>query len=117
MIFKARLLKKPKLIKDYFSIQSLQYSKYRPTYPKKLYRYLLSECRDRKLAWDVGTGNGQAAKKLSIYFEQVYATDISNYQLLNAFQGKNIAEGTTWNSIKKMVMENKQPVKSFKFKE
>ena len=25
---------------------------------------------------------------------------------LVAFQGKNIAEGTTWNSIKKMVMEN-----------
>ena len=36
---------------------------------------------------------------------------------LVAFQGKNIAEGTTWNSIKKMVMENKQPVKGFKFKE
>ena len=71
MIFKARLFKKPKLIKDYFSIQSLQYSKYRPTYPKKLYRYLLSECRDRKLAWDVGTGNGQAAKKLSIYFSKI----------------------------------------------
>ena len=90
MIFKARLFKKPKLIKDYFSIQSLQYSKYRPTYPKKLYRYLLSECRDRKLAWDVGTGNGQAAKKLSIYFDKVCATDISNSQILNSFPEQNI---------------------------
>ena len=90
MLFKARLLKNPKVIKDYFSIQSLQYSQYRPNYPEKLYRYLLSECKDRKLAWDAGTGNGQAAKKLSIYFEQVCATDISGSQILNSFSESNI---------------------------
>ncbi len=90
MIFKARFHKNPKVIKDYFSIQSLQYSQYRPNYPEKLYRYLLSECRDRKLAWDAGTGNGQAAKKLSIYFEQVCATDISSSQILNSFSESNI---------------------------
>ena len=90
MIFKAKLLKNPKVIKDYFSIQSKQYSQYRPNYPDKLYRYLLSECRDRKLAWDAGTGNGQAAKELSIYFEQVCATDISGSQILNSFSESNI---------------------------
>ena len=93
MIFKAKLLKKPNVIRDYFSTQSLKYSQHRPIYPEKLFRYLLSECKDRKLAWDAGTGNGQAAKKLSIYFDQVYATDISNSQILNSFPESNINYG------------------------
>ncbi|GIT63093.1 MAG: hypothetical protein Ct9H300mP21_06390 [Pseudomonadota bacterium] len=32
-----------------------------------------------------GTGNGQSAQKLALYFDQVYATDASSTQILNAF--------------------------------
>jgi Methylase involved in ubiquinone/menaquinone biosynthesis len=90
MIFKAKLLKKPRVLKDYFSSQSILYSRHRPTYPDRLYLYLLSECREKRLAWDAGTGNGQAAQKLSKYFQQIYATDISSSQILNSFQESNI---------------------------
>ena len=90
MIFKAKFHKNPKAFKDYFSSQSTQYSIYRPRYPERLFSYLLGECRDRKLAWDVGTGNGQAAQSLSLYFDKVYATDASSSQIFKAIPKSNI---------------------------
>jgi len=90
MRFKAKLKKNPKAFKDYFSSQADQYAINRPKYPEKLYRYLIGECRGRKLAWDVGTGNGQAANGLSRFFEKVYATDASSSQILNAIPKSNI---------------------------
>ena len=44
---------------------------------------------DKKTAWDCGTGNGQVAVKLSQYFNEVYATDLSSAQIENADK-KNI---------------------------
>ena len=79
---KAKFHKNPKVFKDYFSFRSLKYSNNRPNYPEKLYRYLLGECREKKIAWDAGTGNGQTAQKLSMFFQKVYATDASNFQIL-----------------------------------
>lgn len=38
----------------------------------------------RRLAWDCGTGSGQAARDLARYFDQVIATDASAAQLRNA---------------------------------
>lgn len=77
-------------MKDNFSTQAAQYALYRPDYPEALYSYILAVCKERKNAWDCGTGNGQVAAKLSEYFEQVYATDISQKQLSNATRKENI---------------------------
>lgn len=67
--------------KDHFSGHSGLYSRYRPSYPVAMYRFL-SECAPaRLLAWDCATGNGQAAFGLAEYFEKVIATDASAAQL------------------------------------
>src|SRR5260370_34435115 len=70
--------------KDYFSIQSDDYAKYRPHYPPELFAYLASICAKRELAWDCATGNGQAAIGLTSYFDRVTATDPSTAQIENA---------------------------------
>ncbi|MEP6713013.1 MAG: class I SAM-dependent methyltransferase [Ferruginibacter sp.] len=77
-------------MKDSFSKQAIVYSKYRPVYPQVLFDCINSVVAHKKLAWDCGTGNGQTAKELSKYFEQVYATDISAKQIENASTADNI---------------------------
>src|SRR6185503_9076126 len=77
-------------MKDNFSLQSYQYAKFRPTYPKELYDFLLSLVETREVAWDCGTGNGQVANELAKYFKQVYATDISEKQIQQAVKKDNI---------------------------
>ena len=91
MRFKAKFHKNPKSFKDTFSSQSAHYAAYRPGYPEKLFRFLAGECRQCKLAWDAGTGNGQAAQKLALHFEEVYATDASSTQIFNALPKANIS--------------------------
>ena len=76
--------------KDLFSDHSIAYSKYRPTYPQVLFDYLLLFVKDKEIAWDCATGNGQAARDLSEYFKKVEATDISEAQIKNAVQKQNI---------------------------
>ncbi len=78
------------LVRDYFSVQSGRYRECRPTYPDGLFRYLTRACRRRELAWDVATGNGHAAEGLAAHFQQVYATDVSRNQILNAVELPNI---------------------------
>src|SRR5262245_43157313 len=78
------------MAKDLFSKQSDLYAKYRPTYPKKLYEYILSFVIERNTAWDCATGNGQAAVILSDYFKKVIATDISAAQIEKAIPKENI---------------------------
>ncbi|WP_346291751.1 class I SAM-dependent methyltransferase [Sphaerothrix gracilis] len=70
--------------KDYFSTQAVDYAKYRPHYPEPLFAYLASLCPEHTLAWDCGTGSGQAAVALTPYFTQVVATDASEAQLAQA---------------------------------
>ena len=77
-------------MKDNFSNQSVQYAKYRPSYPAALFNYILSLVPDFKTAWDCGTGNGQIANVLADSFDTVYATDISENQLANAIKKDNI---------------------------
>ena len=91
MRLKAKFHKNPKAFKDNFSTQSTTYGTYRPLYPDNLFRYLVGECRDHKLAWDAGTGNGQAAQELALHFEKVYATDASSAQIFNAVPQSNIS--------------------------
>jgi SAM-dependent methyltransferase len=69
---------------DHFSKQSEQYAQYRPKYPDEIYAYLASISPGRSLAWDCGTGNGQAALGLAKYFDKVHATDASAEQISRA---------------------------------
>jgi len=77
-------------MKDNFSKQSDLYSLFRPGYPRELFDFLLPLVPDKKTAWDCGTGNGQVAVKLSMYFNEVYATDLSSSQIGNADIKPNI---------------------------
>ena len=70
---------------DHFSKQSEQYAQYRPRYPDEIYAYLASIAPGRSLAWDCGTGNGQAAIGLAKHFDKVHATDASAEQIALAY--------------------------------
>jgi SAM-dependent methyltransferase len=70
--------------KDHFSAQAADYAKFRPGYPRELFNYLASIAPGRELAWDCGTGNGQAAVALASVFDRVIATDASEKQITNA---------------------------------
>lgn len=70
--------------KDYFSRQAAEYAGYRPTYPAELFAWLASVSPARDVAWDVGTGSGQAAMGLAEHFARVEATDPSAAQLGHA---------------------------------
>jgi ubiquinone/menaquinone biosynthesis C-methylase UbiE len=89
-------------MKDYFSTQSKLYATFRPTYPKELYEFLFSHVKERKVAWDCATGNGQVACYLSKNFGEVYGTDISTQQLdqaakeINLFYSVSPAEKTSF---------------------
>jgi SAM-dependent methyltransferase len=77
-------------MKDYFSDGSDNYALYRPSYPDAFFAFVRSLLPNTAKAWDCGTGNGQVAAKLAPFFDAVYATDISQSQLDNAVQLKNI---------------------------
>jgi ubiquinone/menaquinone biosynthesis C-methylase UbiE len=68
-------------MKDNFSQQAASYAQFRPGYPKALFEWLCNQVINRRSALDSGTGNGQVAVQLADYFEEVWATDISEKQL------------------------------------
>jgi ubiquinone/menaquinone biosynthesis C-methylase UbiE len=70
--------------KDHFSRQAADYAKFRPRYPREMFEYLGTVAPSRKLVWDCGTGNGQAAIQLAEVFDRVIATDASEKQIANA---------------------------------
>ena len=70
--------------KDHFSKQAADYAKFRPRYPQELFGYLGRITPNRQLAWDCGTGSGQAAVGLTSVFDRVLATDASEKQIANA---------------------------------
>lgn len=69
---------------DHFSKRAREYALYRPRYPVELFAYLAAISPGRRMAWDCGTGNGQAAAELISHFDQVVATDASPDQLAQA---------------------------------
>jgi len=71
---------------DYFSGRSAEYARHRPAYPAALFEFLAGSALSRKLAWDAGTGSGQAATGLAEHFAAVRATDPSRAQLAAARQ-------------------------------
>ncbi|KAL0923185.1 hypothetical protein M5K25_007230 [Dendrobium thyrsiflorum] len=60
------------------------YASIRPTYPPELFHFVASKAPSRQLAWDAGTGSGQAAVSLSSLFDSVVATDSSPEQISQA---------------------------------
>jgi len=110
-------------MKDNFSVQSSQYAKFRPTYPKELYDFLMAHVDQKNCAWDGATGNGQVAAELSKAFMEVYATDISSKQLEQAPQLANIhykiesAEHTTFGNQQFDLITIAQAIHWFNFEE
>lgn len=70
--------------KDHFSGVAGNYARFRPVYPEELYTYILSFCKQKNLAWDAGTGNGQVAVVLAEHFDKVFASDASKEQIGHA---------------------------------
>jgi ubiquinone/menaquinone biosynthesis C-methylase UbiE len=70
--------------KDHFSKQAADYARFRPRYPREMFKYLGTVARSRALAWDCATGNGQAAVQLTEVFDRIIATDASEQQIANA---------------------------------
>lgn len=73
-----------KPFKDYFSENAEGYVKARFTYPPEVFTWLAEIAPHRQIAWDCGTGNGQAAIGLANHFERVLATDASAQQIAYA---------------------------------
>ncbi len=69
---------------DHFSTQAGEYARFRPTYPPELFAYLAGLVETRTLAWDCGTGSGQAALALAQHFTRVIASDPSGEQIAHA---------------------------------
>jgi len=66
---------------DHFSRDSSAYAKFRPVYPPELFQWLATLPARQSVAWDCGTGTGQAATMLTPYFTQVIASDASRAQI------------------------------------
>ena len=78
---------------DHFSSQAAGYASARPTYPRALFTWMdhLAPRGAPRLAWDCGTGSGQAARGVAPYFDMVVATDPSTAQLANAVRADRVA--------------------------
>lgn len=70
--------------KDHFSGHAARYAAARPHYPAVLFEWLAAQAPARRLAWDAGCGNGQAACALAEHFEHVVASDPSQAQIAAA---------------------------------
>jgi SAM-dependent methyltransferase len=70
--------------RDHFSASAPGYAAFRPDYPPALFSWLASQAPATELAWDCGTGSGQAAVALATHFTRVIATDASSAQLAAA---------------------------------
>eukprot|EP00249_Psilotum_nudum_P014697 c24953_g1_i1 orf=215-802(+) len=74
-----------------FDEQSSLYAFARPAYPPSLFAFLASLTDKHELAWDVGTGNGQAAVAVADFYDKVIGTDVSGQQLEYAQKRPNVA--------------------------
>jgi len=69
---------------DHFSTKAKVYAQARPRYPAALFAHLAALAPGRALAWDCGSGNGQAAVALADHFDRVVASEPSAAQLTEA---------------------------------
>ncbi len=74
-----------------FGENATDYQAFRPDYPEALFAWLADAAPARGLAWDCGTGSGQAALGLSRHFDGVLATERDPRQLALAPKRPSIA--------------------------
>ena len=70
--------------RDHFSRAAAGYASFRPHYPDALFDFVAARAPGLDLAWDCGTGSGQAALGLAHHFKRVVATDASATQIAHA---------------------------------
>ncbi|KAF8007003.1 hypothetical protein BT93_K1107 [Corymbia citriodora subsp. variegata] len=75
---------------ELFGKQARRYADGRPSYPPQLFQFIASKTPRHDLAWDVGTGSGQAARSLAAIYKNVVATDVSPEQLKLAPELPNV---------------------------
>lgn len=75
---------------DHYSGHADAYARHRPRYPDELFAWLAAVSPGRALAWDAGTGSGQAAVALAEHFDRVVATDASSEQLARAIPHERV---------------------------
>uniref|UniRef100_A0A2P2K4F9 Methyltransferase type 11 domain-containing protein n=1 Tax=Rhizophora mucronata TaxID=61149 RepID=A0A2P2K4F9_RHIMU len=73
-----------------FDKQAAMYLEARPNYPSEWFSMLAALTPHHSLAWDAGTGNGQAAVGVAQHYDRVIATDVSEEQLKHATQHPKI---------------------------
>ncbi len=76
---------------DHFSAVAEGYARFRPTYPPELFAWLAGLPGHPRVAWDVATGNGQAAVALAEHFARVEASDHSAAQVERAVAHPRVA--------------------------
>lgn len=70
--------------RNWFDQGGRAYARFRPEYPERLAAFLASVAPDRRLALDVGCGNGQLTQLLAPHFDRVVGLDPSADQIANA---------------------------------
>ena len=74
----------PTPARNWFDQGGQAYARFRPEYPPQLAAFLAAVAPDRRLAVDVGCGNGQLTRLLAPWFERVVGIDPSPDQIANA---------------------------------
>jgi ubiquinone/menaquinone biosynthesis C-methylase UbiE len=86
----------PQRFHNYFGPQAGRYAEIRPRYPASLFQFLAIAAAGTRLAWDCGTGNGQAAVGLARRFARVLGTDPSEDMLAHAIAHPRVAYRATF---------------------
>lgn len=69
---------------DRFSEHASDYARVRPTYPAALLAWLAAEALARDVAWDCGTGSGQAAVEHDLEWETLTTDGPGERALVNS---------------------------------
>jgi len=72
------------------------YAEFRPEYPAALYDFLLQLVPSRELAWDCGTGIGQAAHVLARHFVRVVVTETPRQFARASVDLVTVAQAAHW---------------------
>jgi SAM-dependent methyltransferase len=78
------------LARNWFEHGGRAYARFRPEYPPQLAAFLASVAPDKRLAVDVGCGNGQLTQFLALHFNAVVGLDPSADQIANRVPNERI---------------------------
>lgn len=80
----------PTTARNWFDQGGRAYARFRPEYPPQLATFLASLAPDKRLAVDVGCGNGQLTRLLAPHFSAVVGLDPSVDQIANTIANEPI---------------------------